>query len=110
MPGPSSIDSGAFVDSTFSPGFNPLVSSYTCIIALSPLSCMISPISAFGPTFALAKVGPKALIGEIIQLNGDKAIIQVYEDTSGLKPGEKVESTNAPLSIELGPGILQSIF
>jgi V/A-type H+-transporting ATPase subunit A len=55
-------------------------------------------------------VSEKKLIGEIIELHGDEAYIQVYEDTSGLGPGEIVESTGAPLSIELGPGLLQSIY
>ncbi len=60
--------------------------------------------------FELARVSEKKLIGEIIELHGDEAYIQVYEDTSGLGPGEIVESTGAPLSIELGPGLLQSIY
>ncbi len=55
-------------------------------------------------------VGDENLIGEIIRLNEDVATIQVYEETSGLKPGEKVLSTGAPLSVELGPGLLKSIF
>jgi len=60
--------------------------------------------------FELAHVSEKKLIGEIIELHGDEAYIQVYEDTSGLGPGEIVESTGAPLSIELGPGLLRSIY
>ena len=60
--------------------------------------------------FELARVSERKLIGEIIELHGDEAYIQVYEDTSGLGPGEIVESTGAPLSIELGPGLLQSIY
>jgi V/A-type H+-transporting ATPase subunit A len=60
--------------------------------------------------FEVARVSEKKLIGEIIELHGDEAYIQVYEDTSGLGPGEAVESTGAPLSIELGPGLLQSIY
>jgi V/A-type H+/Na+-transporting ATPase subunit A len=60
--------------------------------------------------YAVVKVGDEKLIGEIIQLDRDKAIIQVYEDTTGLKPGEPVDSTGAPLSIELGPGLLKSIY
>ena len=47
---------------------------------------------------------------EVIELRGDKASIQVYEETSGLGPGEPVESTGAPLSVELGPGLIESIF
>jgi V/A-type H+-transporting ATPase subunit A len=59
--------------------------------------------------YDLVKVGDLGLIGEIIQLREDNAVIQVYEDTSGLKPGEKIENTEMPLSIELGPGLLGSI-
>jgi V/A-type H+-transporting ATPase subunit A len=60
--------------------------------------------------FEVARVSDKELIGEIIELHGDQAYIQVYEDTSGLGPGEVVETTGLPLSIELGPGLLQSIY
>jgi len=60
--------------------------------------------------YDVARVGEAKLIGEVIQLHGDKAIIQVYEDTSGLKPGEQVATTGKPLSVELGPGLLTSIF
>ncbi|MEM3362095.1 MAG: V-type ATP synthase subunit A [Candidatus Anstonellaceae archaeon] len=55
-------------------------------------------------------VGEEKLTGEIIKIDGDRATIQVYEDTSGLKPGEVVESTYQPLSVELGPGLLTSIY
>jgi V/A-type H+/Na+-transporting ATPase subunit A len=58
----------------------------------------------------MVKVGDHKLIGEIIELEGDTATIQVYEETAGLKPGEKIESTGGPLSVELGPGIMGSIF
>ncbi|MDE1846952.1 MAG: V-type ATP synthase subunit A, partial [Candidatus Micrarchaeota archaeon] len=60
--------------------------------------------------YDVVKVGSAKLIGEIIQLRKDKAIIQVYEDTTGLTPGEKVESTGLPLSVELAPGILKNIY
>jgi V/A-type H+-transporting ATPase subunit A len=60
--------------------------------------------------FDVVKVGELNLVGEIIRLNGDKATIQVYEDTSGIKPGEGVETTGKPLSVELGPGLLKSIY
>ncbi|MDZ4170839.1 MAG: ATP synthase subunit A [Methanobacteriaceae archaeon] len=60
--------------------------------------------------YEMVKVGNAKLIGEIIELEGDNATIQVYEETAGLKPGEKVESTGGPLSVELGPGIIGSIF
>ncbi len=58
----------------------------------------------------LVKVGEKELLGEIIALYRDQATIQVYEDTSGLRPGEKVVGTGAPLSVELGPGLISSVF
>jgi V/A-type H+-transporting ATPase subunit A len=60
--------------------------------------------------YDLVKVGNEGLMGEVIQIDGDKTTIQVYEDTTGVKPGEKVENTNAPLSIELGPGMLTTIY
>jgi len=60
--------------------------------------------------YDMVRVGDMNLIGEIIALKGDTASIQVYEETSGIGPGEPVESTNAPLSVELGPGLLKSIF
>jgi len=55
-------------------------------------------------------VSDSQLIGEIIQLRGDNASIQVYEDTTGLRPGEPVKNTGKPLSVELGPGVLKSIY
>jgi V/A-type H+-transporting ATPase subunit A len=58
----------------------------------------------------VVRVGEESLIGEIIRLNEDNAIIQVYEDTNGLRPGEKVVSTGMPLSVELGPGLLTNIY
>jgi len=60
--------------------------------------------------YDLVKVGNEKLMGEVIQIVDDQIIIQVYEDTSALKPGEPVENTNHPLSIELGPGLLTSIY
>ncbi|MBP5467524.1 MAG: V-type ATP synthase subunit A [Clostridia bacterium] len=60
--------------------------------------------------FDVVKVSDKKLIGEIIELRGDKASVQVYEETSGLGVGEAVESTYAPLSVDLGPGLIESIF
>lgn len=60
--------------------------------------------------FDVVRVSSRRLIGEIIEIHGDKASIQVYEETSGLGPGEEVESTGAPLSVELGPGLIGSIF
>ena len=58
----------------------------------------------------LVKVGPQHLIGEIIELKGELASIQVYEETAGLKVGDPVTSTGAPLSVELGPGLIGAIF
>ncbi|MDE1873967.1 MAG: V-type ATP synthase subunit A [Candidatus Micrarchaeota archaeon] len=60
--------------------------------------------------YDVVRVGKAKLIGEIIKLDGEKAIIQVYEDTSGVRPGEKVVSTEQQLSVELGPGILSQVF
>ena len=58
----------------------------------------------------VVRVGDQRLIGEIIKLKADVASIQVYEETSGLKPNEPVEGTGRPLSVELGPGVLKSIY
>jgi len=55
-------------------------------------------------------IGDLNLMGEVIQLTGEKSIVQVYEDTSGIKPGEPVIATGAPLMVELGPGLLTSIY
>ncbi len=60
--------------------------------------------------YELVYVGELGLIGEIIELRGDKATIQVYEETAGLSPGEPVKNTGAPLSVELAPGLLGSIY
>ncbi len=58
----------------------------------------------------VCRVSDKNLTGEIIEIHGDEASIQVYEETSGLGPGEPVESTGVPMSVELGPGIISSIY
>ncbi|MFB6216487.1 MAG: V-type ATP synthase subunit A, partial [Candidatus Aenigmatarchaeota archaeon] len=60
--------------------------------------------------YDVVHVGDEGLMGEVIQIEGDKAYIQVYEDTTGIKPGEPVENTEEPLSVELGPGLLGSIY
>jgi V/A-type H+/Na+-transporting ATPase subunit A len=60
--------------------------------------------------YDVVRVGTEHLIGEIIRLNEDVATIQVYEDTNGLKPGEIVSSTQEPLSVELGPGLISNIY
>jgi V/A-type H+-transporting ATPase subunit A len=56
------------------------------------------------------KVGRQHLLGEVIRINGDEAVIQVYEDTTGLRPGDPVMATGSPLSVRLGPGLLGNIF
>ncbi|WP_294552773.1 V-type ATP synthase subunit A [uncultured Pseudoflavonifractor sp.] len=58
----------------------------------------------------VVRVGEQKLIGEILNMNGDSASIQVYEETSGLGPGAVVETTGAPLSVELGPGLIENIY
>ncbi len=60
--------------------------------------------------YDVCRVGNEKLMGEVIQIAGDKVIIQVYEDTSGIKPGEPVINTGEPLKVELGPGMLGSIY
>jgi len=60
--------------------------------------------------YDVVKVGHEGLMGEVIKIVGNKSIIQVYEETSGIKPGEPVENTGLPLSVELGPGLLESIY
>lgn len=60
--------------------------------------------------YDVCKVGEKGLIGEIIEMRGDKASIQVYEETSGIGPGDPVITTGEPLSVELGPGLIESMF
>ena len=60
--------------------------------------------------FDVVRVSKKHLIGEIIEMHGDKASIQVYEETSGLGPGEEVVSTGMPMSVELGPGLISTIY
>ncbi len=60
--------------------------------------------------FDVVRVSDKELIGEIIEMHGDQASIQVYEETTGLGPGEPVISTGAPMSVELGPGLIGSIY
>src|SRR6056297_2534201 len=55
-------------------------------------------------------VGDEGLMGEVIEIEGDVTTIQVYEETSGIGPGEPVENTGAPLTVDLGPGMLDSIY
>jgi V/A-type H+-transporting ATPase subunit A len=58
----------------------------------------------------VVRVGPDRLIGEILTMNGDSASIQVYEETSGLGPGAEVVTTGYPMSVELGPGMIENIY
>ncbi len=60
--------------------------------------------------YDVVRVGKERLMGEVIQISGDKTVIQVYEDTTGLKPNEPVENTGMPLTVTLGPGILSTIY
>ena len=60
--------------------------------------------------YDVVRVGDLGLIGEVIRISGQRVTVQVYEDTSGIRPGEKVENVGKPLSVELGPGLLKSIY
>ncbi len=60
--------------------------------------------------YDVVEVSDNKLIGEIIEMRGDKASIQVYEETTGIGPGEPVYTTGAPLSVELGPGLITTMF
>ena len=60
--------------------------------------------------YDVVRVGKQHLIGEIIELRGDKASVQVYEETAGIGPGDEVVSTGLPLSVELGPGLIEGIY
>ncbi len=71
---------------------------------------MIVPNMRDANMFDVVRVGREKLIGEIIEMRGDKASIQVYEETAGIGTGDVVDSTGAPLSVELAPGVLTSIY
>src|SRR5690554_7624265 len=60
--------------------------------------------------YDIVRVSEKRLIGEIIEIRGDKSWIQVYEETTGLGPGDPVYSVGHPLSVELGPGLIEAIY
>ena len=60
--------------------------------------------------YELVRVGEAGIIGEVIRLEGKTAAIQAYEETSGIKTGEKVEGTGKPLSVELGPGLIKQVY
>jgi V/A-type H+-transporting ATPase subunit A len=71
---------------------------------------VVTAVNLDAHMYDVVKVGKEALMGEVIKIQGDNVIIQVYEDTSGIKPGEVVENTGLSLSVELGPGLLTSIY
>ena len=60
--------------------------------------------------YELVRVGEAGIIGEVIRLEGKTAAIQAYEETAGIKTGEKVEGTGKPLSVELGPGLIKQVY
>ena len=60
--------------------------------------------------YELMRVGHDAMVGEVIRINADKATIQVYEETSGVTVGDPVVRTGKPLSVELGPGLMETIY
>jgi len=71
---------------------------------------VVTAVNLDAHMYDVVKVGKEALMGEVIKIQGDNVIIQVYEDTSGIKPGEPVENTGLSLAVELGPGLLTSIY
>ncbi|HMK45585.1 MAG TPA: V-type ATP synthase subunit A, partial [Methanocella sp.] len=71
---------------------------------------VVTAIGLNARMYDVVKVGHEGLMGEVIEIDNDKAIIQVYENTSAIKPGEPVQNTGMPLSLELGPGLLTSIY
>ena len=84
-------------------------SEYGSIFSISGPVVIAQEISG-AAMYELVRVGHMKLVGEIIRLEADTATIQVYEETSGLTVGDPVQRTGKPLSVELGPGILGSIF
>lgn len=71
---------------------------------------VVTAINFDAHMYDVVRVGNEQLMGEVIKISGDNVIIQVYEDTSGIRPGEPVENTGLPLAVELGPGLLTSIY
>jgi len=71
---------------------------------------VVTAVNLDAHMYDVVKVGNEALMGEVIKIQGDDIIIQVYEDTSGIRPGEPVENTGLSLAVELGPGLLTSIY
>jgi V/A-type H+/Na+-transporting ATPase subunit A len=71
---------------------------------------VVTAVNLDAHMYDVVKVGKEALMGEVIKIQGNDIIIQVYEDTSGIRPGEPVENTGLSLAVELGPGLLTSIY
>jgi V/A-type H+-transporting ATPase subunit A len=71
---------------------------------------VVTAVNLDAHMYDVVKVGTEKLMGEVIKIKGENVIIQVYEDTSGIKPGEPVDNTGLSLSVELGPGLLTSIY
>ena len=71
---------------------------------------VVTAVNLDAHMYDVVKVGKEALMGEVIKIQGNNTIIQVYEDTSGIRPGEPVENTGLSLAVELGPGLLTSIY
>ncbi len=71
---------------------------------------VVTAIGLDAKMYDLVKVGNEGLMGEVIQIRGDKTVIQVYEETAGIMPGEPCETTGMSLAVELGPGLLSSIY
>ena len=71
---------------------------------------VVTAIGLDAKMYDVVRVGDEGLMGEVIELHGEKAVIQVYEDTSGVRPGEPVTNTGQTLSVQLGPGLLTQIY
>jgi V/A-type H+-transporting ATPase subunit A len=71
---------------------------------------VVTAVGLSAHMYDVVRVGNEELMGEVIKIDGDKVIIQVYEDTTGIRPGEKVVNTHLPLAVELGPGLLSGIY
>ena len=71
---------------------------------------VVTAINMKAAMYDVVRVGTEGLMGEVIELHGEKAVIQVYEDTSGIRPGEVVVNTGETLSVSLGPGLLTQIY
>jgi len=91
------------------PNFEDMASKYGRIYKVAGPLVVAEKMSG-SKMYELVKVGWDKLVGEIIKLEGDTASIQCYEDTSGLTVGDPVLRSGNPLSVELGPGILETIF